>query len=68
MATVGATSSPLYDAYGFVEFNDALYFSAITDDTGREVFFVDMVRAKRIPTEYRHVSTLWIQDSLMSAL
>ena len=66
-ATVGATSSPLYDAYAFVEFNDALYFSANTDDTGREVFYVDTVRAKRIPTQYRHVYTLWIQDSLMSA-
>eukprot|EP01043_Picozoa_sp_COSAG02_P011824 COSAG02_NODE_442_length_22243_cov_20.572887_3_plen_256_part_00 len=45
-ATVGATSSPLYDAYAFVEFNDALYFSANTDDTGREVFYVDTVRPK----------------------
>ncbi len=46
-ATVDATSSPLYDAYSFVEYNGALYFSANTDDAGRELFYADRVRAKR---------------------
>eukprot|EP01046_Picozoa_sp_COSAG06_P011976 COSAG06_NODE_690_length_13054_cov_5.226476_12_plen_490_part_00 len=35
---VGTTSSKLYDAYSFLEFNNALYFSATTDETGRELF------------------------------
>lgn len=36
---VGGTSSKLYDAWSFVEWNNALYFSAVTDDSGRELFY-----------------------------
>ena len=36
---VGGTSAKLYDAWSFVEWNNALYFSAVTDHSGRELFY-----------------------------